>query len=115
MPKPGALPLGVAASIALAAFGCFLKRDLAVEMADEPGHPMRLHGGKTWIEAARGECAHLLERAFGQHRIETHVDAPIELLALDLQKDLDRTFCVDCGLHAVAMPVGERAPGRQHH
>src|SRR5262245_40230708 len=113
MPKPGALPLGVATCLALAAFGCFFQRDLTVEMANEPRHAMRLHGGETWIEPARGEPAHLVERTCSQHRIETRANAPIELLALDLEEDLDRTPCGDRGLHAVAMPVAERAPGRQ--
>src|SRR5262245_38060627 len=101
MPKPGALPLGVAPRVALAAFGRFLERDLAVEMANEPRHAMRLHGRKGWIEATRRERAHLVERACSQHCIETSIDASVELLALDLQKDLDRTRCIHRWLHAV--------------
>src|SRR5215467_7187731 len=114
MPKPCALPFGVAPRVALPAFGCFFERDLTVEMANEPRHAMRLHGRKGWIEATRRECTNLVERAFGQHRIEAHIDASIKLLALDLEKDLDGSRCVNRGFHAVAMPVGERAPGRQH-
>src|SRR5437867_4243344 len=115
MAEPGALPFGVAAGIALAAFGRLLERDLAVEMANEPWHAMRLHGRKSWIEATRRERTHLIERARGQHRIKTHINAPVELLALDLQKDLDRGGCVDRRLHALTVPVTERAPGRQQH
>src|SRR5262245_62844748 len=83
-------------------------------MANEPGHAVRLHGGKRWIEAARGKRSYLVERARGQHCIETHIDPAIKLLTLDLQKDLDGTRCVDSGLHAVAVPVAERATSREH-
>src|SRR5579862_911424 len=41
--EPGELPLGVTARVHDRAGGRFVERYLAVEMANEPGHAMRLH------------------------------------------------------------------------
>src|SRR5687767_6335386 len=61
--EPGSLPLGVAPGIALTAFRRLVERNLAVEIADQPRHPMRLHCRQRCIEAALRQYADLVERA----------------------------------------------------
>src|ERR1700723_1378695 len=48
--KPGRLPLGVLAGVALAAFNGFGLGNLAVEVTKEPRHAMRLHRRQIGIE-----------------------------------------------------------------
>ena len=115
MAEPGGLALGVAAGVALAALGGFGERDLAREVAHQPRHAMRLHRRQARIEAARSERRDLVKRAGCQHRVEARVDATIELGTIGIEKHLDRAGGVERGLHAVAVPVGERTPGRQNH
>ena len=76
---------------------------------------MRLHGGQYSVESALAERAHLLQRTGLEHRIETSIDAAVELRPVGVEKDLDRAVGGDCGFHAFAVPVGDGAPGRQDH
>ena len=76
---------------------------------------MRLHGGQRGVETAAAERAHLLERAGLQHRIEASIDAAVEFRPVRVEKNLDRAVGIERGLHAFAVPVRDRAAGRQDH
>jgi hypothetical protein len=109
------LALGVAAGVALPLLGGDSQIDLAGDRAEQPRHPVRLHGRERGVETAAAERAHLVERAGGQHGIEARIDAAVELGALGIEKDLDCGVGGERGRHAVTMPVGERTAGRQDH
>ena len=63
--------------------------DLVAQMRQEPGHPMGTHGGERRIEPTRGETAYFLERALGEHRIETPIDALAKLVARGFKEEAD--------------------------
>ena len=50
-----------------------------------------------------------------QHRIEAGIDAAVELRPVGVEENLDRAIGVERRLHAFAVPVRERAAGRQDH
>jgi hypothetical protein len=83
-------------------------------MPQQPWNAVRLHGGERGIEAAAAERAHLIDHPRRHHGIEAHIDAAVELCPLDLEENLDRAVGIERGLHAVVVPLGERAAGGQH-
>src|SRR4051794_547750 len=104
MPKPGGLPLGVAAAIALGAFSRLGERDLTREISDEPGHTVRLHRRQQRVEMTRRELSHFVKRARCKHRVEARIDAAIEFGAVDVEKYLDGVRRIDRRRHAFTMP-----------
>src|SRR5206468_3851299 len=106
MAKPSALALAVTPGVALGAIHRRGQVDLAVEMPDQPRHAVRLHGRERRIEIPAPQRAHLLERAGGQHGIETDIDAAVELRPLDVEEELDRGRRIERWLHALSVPIG---------
>src|SRR5229473_2359827 len=114
MAKPSALALAVAPGVALCPFHRCGQVDLAVEMPDQPRHAVCFHGGERRIEISAPQRAHLVERAGGQHGIETGIDAAVEFHPLDIEEELDRNRGIERRLHALSVPIGERTAGRQN-
>src|SRR5216684_704725 len=111
--KPRRLALGVAPGVALG-LGCRCREiDLAAQMPDQPGYAVRLHRRERGVETPGAQRAHLVQGAGGEHPLEAGIDAAVKLAALDVEEDLHRPTRIERGPHAVAMPVGERAAGRQ--
>ena len=107
--KPGDLPLGVAAGVALAALGGLARARSRRQMADQPRHAVRLHGRQQRIEPARRERPHLVERAGRQHGVEARVDPAIELGAIGREKNLDRPRRIErAGMPSRCQSVSER-------
>ena len=115
MAEPGALPLGVAAGVALAAFGRLLDRDLAAQMPDQPRHAVRLHRRQQRIEPARGERAapRRARRPRASRRSARRCGDRARARSA-ARKILTARAASSDRRHALAVPVGERAAGRQH-
>src|SRR6185437_2047800 len=87
----------------------------AVEVPDQPGHSVGLHGGQQRIKLARGQTAHLFKRTGREHRSETCLDPANQFLALAGYENLACTLSIDKRGQPFPMPVRERTPRRQHH
>src|SRR5262249_53545218 len=80
MAKPCELALGIAAGVLFRLCGGGGKGYVACNVANQPGHPVGLHGGQERIETPRRQRPNLIERSSGQHGIETCVDPSVQLL-----------------------------------
>jgi len=85
MAKPRDLALAVAPGVALGRFHRGRQIDLADEMAQQPGHAVRLHGGQRRIEAPAAQRLHFRKRAGAKHALEARIDARVKLRALDAE------------------------------
>ena len=76
---------------------------------------MGLHRRQQWIEPPRGQRCDLLQRARLQHRVEPRIDPRIKLVAIGREKHRAELARRQQRRQSVAMPVGQRTPGRLDH
>src|SRR5260370_18313083 len=95
MAKPCELPLGIMTGVLLCFRSCGRERYLAGEMAYQPWYPVGLHGGQERIKPPRRQRPHLIERAGGQHGVETRPDSPVQPSAIGSAKNFTHARAAD--------------------
>ncbi len=114
MAKPRELALGVMAGVLLGLLDRLGQGNRTFEMPDQPRHAMRFHGRQQGIEAALPQRARFVERAGLHHEFEAEVDPAVQRVALGREEDLHDARRVEQRRQPVAMPSGDRPPGRLH-